>query len=71
MLIIKLKNFLNEYINSFSGLIFSDVINNAMILSGKENSDLYTKIMGIQNELQMAVDRAGFSDQILIIAKKK
>ena len=50
---------------------FTDVINNAMILSGKENSDLYTKIMGIQNELQMAVDRAGFSDQILIIAKKK
>ena len=24
----KIDNFLNEYINSFSGLIFSDVINN-------------------------------------------
>ena len=50
---------------------FTDIINNAMILSGLEQSTIYDTILRAQTDIQRAVDIAGLSDQIMIVARKK
>ncbi|MPN60752.1 hypothetical protein SDC9_208484 [bioreactor metagenome] len=49
---------------------FSDIINNAVINSGIENSDLYNQILNVTNEIQKTIDENNLSDQMLFIARK-
>lgn len=50
---------------------WTDLINNAMILSGLEESQLYVDIINLNNSIQPIIDEAGLADHMLIVAKKK
>ena len=49
---------------------YTDLINNAMILSGLEESNLYIDLMNLSNRIQPIIDEAGFADQMLVVAQK-
>ena len=50
---------------------YTDLINNAMILGGLEESELYVSLMNISNRIQPVIDEAGYADQMLVVARKK
>lgn len=50
---------------------FSDLINNAMILSDQKCNRLYEKMLMLNNEVQRTIDRQGMGDQILVVARKR
>ena len=50
---------------------YSDLINNAMLLSGEKENELYHRLMDLSNTIQPVFDRNGLADQILLVAKKR
>ena len=49
---------------------YGDLLNNAMIVSGLEESALYIELMNLSNKIQPVFDEAGFADQMLIVAQR-
>lgn len=49
---------------------WTDLINNAMLLSGLEESQLYVDLINLTNRIQPIIDEAGFADTMLVVAKK-
>lgn len=50
---------------------YTDLLNNAMILSNKEENSLYMDLMNLNNKIQPIFDESGYADQMLIVAQKK
>ncbi len=50
---------------------YSDLINNAMLLSGEKENELYHRLMDLSHTIQPVFDRNGLADQILLVAKKR
>lgn len=50
---------------------YTDVLTNAMILSGKRSSPLYDRLMDLSNKIQPIIDEAGFADVMFVVARKR
>lgn len=50
---------------------YTDLITNAMLLSGRNESSLYVDLMNLSNKIQPMIDELGFADQMLVIVQKK
>ena len=50
---------------------FADMVNNAMFLSGKEENDLYLKVLECSNQMQRVFDEAGLSDSMIFVAVRE
>lgn len=50
---------------------YSDLISNAMLLSGEQENELYHRLMDLSNTIQPVFDRNGLADQILLVARKR
>lgn len=49
---------------------YTDLINNAMLLSDQQESALYVNLLNLSNKIQPIIDEAGFADQMLVVAQK-
>ena len=49
---------------------YTDLLNNAMLLSGRQECSLYVDLLNLSNKIQPIIDEAGFADQMLVVAQK-
>lgn len=50
---------------------YTDLLNNAMLLSGQQESSLYVDLLNLSNKIQPIIDEAGFADQMLVVVQKE
>lgn len=49
---------------------FFDLLTNAMLISGTNNTGLFEQLLEKNNQIQRAIDESGFSDQMLFVYQK-
>lgn len=49
---------------------YTDLLNNAMLLSGRQECSLYVDLLNLGNKIQPIIDEVGFADQMLVVAQK-
>lgn len=50
---------------------FTDIVNNAMLINGRSEDELYLKMLGCNNSVQKVFDEAGLSDTMIYVAIKE
>lgn len=50
---------------------FTDIINNALLISGRPVDEVYTKMLDCSNPIQKILDEAGLSDTMIYVAVKE
>ena len=49
---------------------YTDLLTNAMVLSGHQESPLYDELMELNNKIQPIIDAAGYADVMLVVVQK-